>query len=1230
MTIHLDVETWVDRRTVRDSAAEVQREWQRAGTESSAAWAKGFEKNSDRMRNAAKKAADASSVVIERDAKVTQTRAQLDRATKAYEKAEKSVADVKKESGDGSKDLARAERELEQIRSRLEQLTTQHVTATERLNRALRDEHNAVKSVATMHRDNEAALDGMAVGGQAAMTTVRQLSTSITALSRVGGPIAATAISAGLINLAGVAASAAQSVWLLPGAVGAAAAGFGTLKLATIGFSDALENIRDPEKFAEALRALSPNAQQAALAIRGLLPAFDQLKAATQDALFLNVGEQITQLSTQFLPAVQQMTTSIAGSFNQMFMGVTNQLMTPQTQAALQTTMDNIARSFQNLAPAAAPFTKAIADIMAVGSDFLPELDTSITNAATAFSEFISDARESGQLRQWMADGIAAIKDLAAVAWDVGHVFMSLAPIGQDVLPKIASGFDAIAQVVPPIVNGIQRIGPAVDFVASAARIAHGDFSALKGIIGSVGDFAQLVFSKVRDLLDKMFDPVRAGIDLFNRLPVADIPQIPSMAAGRQYAGGGGSFGPPSPPPPLMQPGRGAPAVPWDQLSPADKWLVADQAAGGATRPGLAPGQYRRRDGSIGYAPPPSALPAIPTPLTGPGASGSSSTPPPFVDPSEYQVTGPAPQMPMVAGPGGPVPYTTNTRGPGSGPGQYVVDPGAVYDAQTREISARNSFEESRLNLLRLEKEGNADQLQLLRARNQVTQDERAWIAAQREVVEAQQGTWKDMEKTAQGFASGMDQIGAALDADFGLSDGLAGFAENLVKFAASLAAAPLLGPLSAISQANPSQGGHGLFGIMGAQGAFGPEHTGIDYSKYGYGGASAMGPAALGGGLGIPMGEPYGLAPGTDTGGYGSSGAVFPPWVHALEQMFGIKASTYAGHQETDRHEAGYAPNPNHENRGIDWSGPVDAMQRFADYLSQIPGALEQVIWQNPNTGQATEIAGGRPQPGYFSGALGGHQNHVHTRQSAAIPLPGLPGSQYQLPSGAPMSTTTPIQTLAYPALNNPAAPGVPIPAGVPSMPGGLPSMGVGMPQAAPFTAPSLIPGAPMSGPPGAGSGFSGVAGGLTGAAISAGAAGLDMLAPGAGQAAQTGIQLANRTIGYLGQLAGIGVGGILETFGVSNGNPLADPLKSLPGRVLAGIMGARPALPNAAGQAQQQAQQQGQQQQHGQNAGQPPGPLVHIDTVNQAPKQAPDSVANSVANQFKSAEISQGFKSR
>jgi phage-related minor tail protein len=150
---------------------------------------------------------------------------------------------------------------------------------------------------------------------------------------------------------------------------------------------------------------------------------------------------------------------------------------------------------------------------------------------------------------------------------------------------------------------------------------------------------------------------------------------------------------------------------------------------------------------------------------------------------------------------------------------------------------------------------------------------------------------------------------------------------------------------------------------------------------------------------LGGRVGAGYGLKSGTDTGGYGSSGDAFPQWVHDIEAKFGIKASTYAGHQESDRGEAGYAANPNHLNRGIDWTGSVDAMQKFAEWLKSVASTnpqLEQIIWQNPNTGQKIGWGGGADVSGGsyydYDGGYNAHRNHVHTRFSAPLSTSGQP----------------------------------------------------------------------------------------------------------------------------------------------------------------------------------------------------------------------------------------------
>ncbi len=133
-----------------------------------------------------------------------------------------------------------------------------------------------------------------------------------------------------------------------------------------------------------------------------------------------------------------------------------------------------------------------------------------------------------------------------------------------------------------------------------------------------------------------------------------------------------------------------------------------------------------------------------------------------------------------------------------------------------------------------------------------------------------------------------------------------------------------------------------------------------------------------------------YGLPPGTNIP-YGGPG--FPQWVYDLARAFNLKASTYPGHQESTRAEAGFAPNPARLNRGIDWVGSVPDMQRFADYLLTVKHGLEQVIWQNPQTGARVGVAGGDDVSAtpYYQGDYAGHRDHIHTRQSQPIPTPAM-----------------------------------------------------------------------------------------------------------------------------------------------------------------------------------------------------------------------------------------------
>lgn len=92
------------------------------------------------------------------------------------------------------------------------------------------------------------------------------------------------------------------------------------------------------------------------------------------------------------------------------------------------------------------------------------------------------------------------------------------------------------------------------------------------------------------------------------------------------------------------------------------------------------------------------------------------------------------------------------------------------------------------------------------------------------------------------------------------------------------------------------------------------------------------------------------------------------------------------------------------------------------------------------------------------------------------------------------------------------------------------------------------------------------GVGGGLIGAAESAATTAANVFAPGSGQAANMAFALANRAVGYAGQLVGIGIEGLMETF-LPNNSPLADPTNNILGKVALGIAGAHPSPKNSAG---------------------------------------------------------------
>lgn len=526
---------------------------------------------------------------------------------------------------------------------------------------------------------------------------------------------------------------------------------------------------------------------------------------------------------------------------------------------------------------------------------------------------------------------------------------------------------------------------------------------------------------------------------------------------------------------------------------------------------------------TLGSLPPAPRTGVSNTPIKPKKGSGGDSNA--FVDPSQFQV-------------GGNSSFSTPTGVPGLALGQAgPVDAQQVFDAESSLLRAKNNLELDRLKVIQLEQKGNADQLELMRAKDQVQEDERAYTAAQMKLAEAQRGTVKKMR----GFTDEMGEIGAKLDADFGASKGLGGLAENLVKFVANLAFAPMMGQLSAIAAANPSKGGYGMMGILGAQGAFGPQFTGIAQdSTYA---ASGIGPAAIRPGAfgsdaallaNVPAGR-YAQTQAADlTKGLGDCSSAVEDLVNIMDGRPTGGRSMATGNAAEWLTQHGFMP-------GMGGPGDFRVGYNSGHMQATLPGGTP-FNWGSDASAAQRGIGGtGADDPAFTS-------HYYRPTSGMTMPSPVAPS-----PSYAPLSGNA----LTNPGLTNPA-------------PSPNPFMGMGGTGGPTGPAQGMSPSGQQYGgvTPASGSGRGGVGmteGGTLDTAMSMAASGLDLLAPGAGQAAQTGMKLANRAIQYGGQVAGIGVQGLMDAFLPTGGSELAN--KSWITKIVGGIAGAAPALPNMAG---------------------------------------------------------------
>jgi chromosome segregation ATPase len=128
------------------------------------------------------------------------------------------------------------------------------------------------------------------------------------------------------------------------------------------------------DKVAEAMKKLSPNAQELVRTLHDLGKDWEALQKVVQQELFAGVSTELRELAGRYFPILQTAMVSVAGSFNKTFKDISGLLQTKETTDQITKGMGNLSKAVGIAGQALVPLTAIFIDLFEVGSEFLPGL----------------------------------------------------------------------------------------------------------------------------------------------------------------------------------------------------------------------------------------------------------------------------------------------------------------------------------------------------------------------------------------------------------------------------------------------------------------------------------------------------------------------------------------------------------------------------------------------------------------------------------------------------------------------------------------------------------------------------------------------------------------------------------------------------------------------------------------------------------------------------------------
>lgn len=253
-------------------------------------------------------------------------------------------------------------------------------------------------------------------------------------------------------------------------------------------------------KTADALANISPNARAVVKEVLDLKDEWQALKFSVQDRLFAGLADDVKPLAQIYFPLLQEGMGGIADGLNAIVKDVVAFLKTSEATDNIRQIFSNTGLAVKNLRTFVTDLLAAFLDIAAVGSDFLPDLATGASNAASNFRDLVHNARETGKLKEWMQGALDATSKLWQLLKNVGSI--------------IGTVFSAFDQEGGGALNTLTALTGEIDKFLKSAE-GQEALHALGRILASIGGAYGKIFLSFLDAAAKILVDLEPFITAF-------------------------------------------------------------------------------------------------------------------------------------------------------------------------------------------------------------------------------------------------------------------------------------------------------------------------------------------------------------------------------------------------------------------------------------------------------------------------------------------------------------------------------------------------------------------------------------------------------------------------------------------------------------------------------------------------------------------------------------------